>query len=123
MAITTFGTTFVAVALLLPALAFAAIALVGDAPGEWGRGALIAWTGVAAALIAGAGLQAGAGPALWVVPVLALGALMTGGPPGLVVAAVATLAVLAVPGVPVPRWLIVALAAPALAVATRHYLG
>ncbi len=33
MAITTFGTTFAAVVLLLPALAFAAIALVGDAPG------------------------------------------------------------------------------------------
>jgi hypothetical protein len=123
MAITTFGTTFAAVVLLLPALAFAAIALVGDAPGEWGRGALIAWTGVAAALVAGAGLQAGAGPVLWIIPALALAALMTGGPPGLVVAGVAVLALLALPGVPVPRWVVVALAVPALVVAARHYLG
>ncbi len=60
---------------------------------------------------------------LWIIPALALAALMTGGPPGLVVAGVAVLALLALPGVPVPRWVVVALAVPALVVAARHYLG
>lgn len=120
MAIVTFGTPLAAAILLLPALAFAALALLGDAPGEWGQGALLAWTALAAGLIAGAGLQAGAG--FWAVPVIAFAALMTGGPPGLLAAAAAVLIALALPGTPAPRWLLAALAAPAIVIALRHYL-
>lgn len=123
MAIMIFGSPLAAAILLIPALAFAALAFVGDAPGEWGQGALLAWTALASALLAGAGLQAGAGAALWSVPVLAAVALMTGGPPGLLVAAAAAAVVLAIPGVPAPRWLCAAVGAPAIVVALRHYLG
>jgi len=123
MAIMSFGPMALAAVLLLPAVGLAALAFLGDAPGEWAQGALIAWTGVASALLAGAALQSGASAAVWVVPILAVVAVMTGGPPGLVVAAVAALAALALPGLPVPRWLLAALAAPALAVVVRHYLA
>lgn len=122
MAITIFG-ALAATILLLPAVALAALALVGDAPGEWGRGALIAWTALAATLLAGAGLQAGAGAGFWLVPAIAFAAVMVGGPPGLLVAAVAALVVFALPGLPAPRWLPGALAVPAIAIALRHYLG
>jgi hypothetical protein len=113
----------VAAALILgPALVLAALALMADAPGEWGRGALIAWTAVAAALLAGAALQAGAGLAAALAILLGFAAIMVGGPPGLLLAATAALLLAALPGLPAPRWLPAALAAPALLVALRHYL-
>lgn len=116
--------TLAAPLLLAPSIVFAALALLGAAPGEWGRAALIAWTAVAAALLAGAGLQAGAGIAGWLVPALGLAAIMTGGPPGLVVAALAG-AALAIAGdaAPFPRWIAAGLAAPPLVAAARGWFG
>lgn len=110
--------------LLVPAVAFAALGVMADAPGEWGRGALIAWTALAVAVLAGAGLQAGGGVAPWLATLLGLAALMTGGPPGLAVAALAALLLL-LPGsgLPSPRWLPVALAVPAALVALRQALS
>lgn len=95
--------------LLVPALIFACLGLMRDAPGDWGQGALIAWSAVCAALIGGAGLAAG--PLGLLAPLLGFGAIMLGGPPGLAVAALAlgaTLLTGAGPGV--ARWLVVALA-------------
>ena len=110
--------------LLIPAWGLGALALMADAPGEWGRGALIAWTALAAALIAGAALQAGAGPVAWLAIVAGFAAVMIGGPPGLVVAAGAALALLlAGGGLPTPWWLPVALALPAAGIALRHALA
>jgi hypothetical protein len=109
--------------LLVPAWGFAAMALMGDAPGEWARGALIAWTGLAAALIAGAGLQAGVGLVPWVAVVLAFAAVMIGGPPGLGVAAVAVAALLlAGEALTVPWWLVAGLAVPPAGLALRYVL-
>lgn len=114
------GSGAAAAAILAPALCFAALGLVGEAPGEWGAGALIAWTALAATLIAGAAIQSGAGPAAWLVPALGLAAVMIGGPPGLAAAALAALALLALgAGLPTPRWLALALAAPPAVVALR----
>ncbi|MBP7000888.1 hypothetical protein [Amaricoccus sp.] len=101
-----------AAALLLPSLAFAALTLMRDAPAEWGRAALIAWTALVAA---GLGGMAGGGP-LAAGLVLGFAAIMTGGPPGLVVAALAAAAPLVLGAPPAPRWALAALAAlPALA--------
>jgi len=108
-----------AAALVAPSLAFAALSLLGDAPGEWGRSALIAWTAAAASLLAGAALQAGAGPLVWAVPLLCFAAVMTGGPPGLAVAAVAAALLGLAAGLPAPRWLPLALAALAALAAIR----
>jgi hypothetical protein len=108
--------------LLVPAVVFAGLGLMSDAPGEWGQGTLLAWTGLAAALLAGAGLaEAGV---LWCWAALALAFLATviGGPPGLLLVAAALLLLL--PGaVPAPRWLPLALAAPPVLVSLRHYLA
>ncbi len=110
-----------AAALLAPTLCLAILALIGDAPGEWGRAALIAWTSLVAALLAGAALQAGAGALAWLALGLGLAAIMIGGPPGLVVAAVAAAALLAVgAGLPAPRWLPVGLALVPLALGLRQ---
>ena len=110
--------------LLVPALCFAALGMMADAPGEWGQGALVAWTALAAALLAGAGIQSGAGIAAWLALALGLVAVLTGGPPGLAVAAAAALVLLATgAGLPAPRWLPLGLAAPPILVALRHYLG
>lgn len=108
--------------LLVPAAIFAGLGLLGSAPGEWGQAALIAWVSLAAALLAGAGLSSGLLP--WAVPLIGLAAIMTGGPPGLGLAALAA-ALLLVPGlVPsVPPWLPVALAALPALVAARHFLA
>ncbi len=106
-------------ALLVPAVLFAALGLMNDAPGEWGQGALIAWTGIAAALLAGAAPGAGAlaaAPAL-----LGFAAIMIGGPPGLGLAAAAVLSLLLI-GQPAPRWLVLALAAAPVADALRQIL-
>jgi hypothetical protein len=116
-------TPLVAAILLAPAWGFAAVALMGDAPGEWARGALIAWTALAAALIAGAGLQAAGGIVPWGALVLAFAAVMIGGPPGLGVAAVAVAALLlAGEALIVPWWLVAALAAPPAGLALRYAL-
>lgn len=115
-------TPLAAAILLVPAWGFAALALVGDAPGEWGRGALIAWTALAVALVAGAGLQAAGGLLPWVALVLTFAAVMIGGPPGLAVVAVAAL-ILAAVGVAAPWWLVAALAAPPAALAARYALS
>jgi hypothetical protein len=110
--------------LLVPAWGLAAMALMGDAPGDRARGALIGWTAVAAALIAGAGVQAGAGVAPWVALVLAFAAVMIGGPPGLGVVAVAAASLfLAGAGLPVPWWLVAALAVPPAGLALRYALA
>jgi hypothetical protein len=108
--------------LLLPAAVFAGLGLMSDAPGEWGQGTLLAWTSLAAALLAGAGLaEAGA---LWCWAALALAFLATavGGPPGLLLVAVALLLLLPQGAVPAPRWLPLALAAPPVLVSLRYYL-
>jgi hypothetical protein len=113
----------VAAILLVPSLGLAALGLMADAPGEWGRGALLAWTVLAAAMLAGTGLAAGGGVLGWLVLATGFAALMTGGPPGLALAAVSVLLVAAEAGLPGPRWLPVALAvAPAL-LAARHYVA
>jgi hypothetical protein len=108
--------------LIAPSLVFAALGLMGDAPGEWGRGTLVVWTALAAALLAGAGLAAGGSAAAWGALALALAATAAGGPPGLVLAAAAVASTLAAGSAPAPRWLAVALAAPPLAVAVREAL-
>lgn len=109
--------------LLVPAAAFAALGLMGSAPGEWGQGALLAWTCLAATLVAGAGLQA-AGPLASVIPLLGFAAIMIGGPPGLLVAALAA-ALLLVPGLgaAAPRWLPIGLAVLPALVALRRLLA
>jgi hypothetical protein len=114
----------IAAALLLaPALVFAGLGLMTDAPGEWGRGALLAWSSLGAALLAGSGLEAHGAPLAGIVLFLSFVALMLGGPPGLVVAAVAV-ALLLVPasGLTVPRWLPAALSLLLLVVAVRGWL-
>lgn len=113
----------IAAALLLaPALVFAGLGLMTDAPGEWGRGALLAWSSLAAALLAGAGWEAEGAPLAAIVLFLGFVALMLGGPPGLVVAAVAV-ALLLVPasGLTAPRWLPAALSLLLLVVAVRGW--
>ncbi|MBP7241624.1 hypothetical protein [Amaricoccus sp.] len=101
-----------AAALLLPSLAFAGLTLMRDAPAEWGRAALIAWTALVAAGLGGA---AGGGP-LAAALLLGFAAIMIGGPPGLAVAALAAAAPLVLGTPPTPRWTLAALAAlPALA--------
>ncbi len=113
-----------AAVMLAPALCFAALGFVGDAPGEWGRAALIAWTALVAALLAGAALQAGAGAPAWAALALGLAAIMIGGPPGLIVAAVAAAALLtAGPDLPTARWVPAALAAAPLALGLRQLAG
>lgn len=120
----TLTTPIAAALLLVPALVLAGLGLLASAPGEWGMGALVAWTSLAAALVAGAALQAGAGPLPWLALVLAFAAMMMGGPPGLVVAALAVLALLALgAALPAPRWLLLALAVPPVVVAVRQYFG
>ncbi|MFO1106239.1 MAG: hypothetical protein U1E34_09060 [Amaricoccus sp.] len=108
--------------LLLPAVVFAGLGLLGSAPGEWGQGALLAWVSLASALLAGTGL--GAGPLPWAVPLVGLVAVMVGGPPGLLLAALAA-GLLLVPGLAtaVPAWLALALAFLPVLVAARHLLG
>jgi hypothetical protein len=111
---------FAPLLLLAPSLVFAALGLMRDAPGEWGQGALIGWTAVAAALLAGAGLVSGAGPIAWAAPVVGFVAVMLGGPPGLAAAGVAAATLMALgSGLPAPRWLPAALAAPPVVVALR----
>ena len=114
----------VAAALLVPSVGLLTLGLIGDAPGEWGRAALIAWTALVSALLAGAALQAGAGGVAWLPLVLGLAAVMIGGPPGLVAAAVAAALLLAAgAGLPAPRWLPLALAAAPLALGLRQLIG
>jgi hypothetical protein len=109
--------------LLVPALVFAGLGLMSDAPGEWGQGTLLAWTTLAAALLAGAGLAEAGAAWGWAALGLAFLATVVGGPPGLLLATAALL-VLLPPGaaVPAPRWLPVALAAPPALVSLRYYL-
>ena len=115
------GAPAVAAALLIPSFGLALLGLMGDAPGEWGRGALIAWTALAAALLAGAALQAGAGVLAWAPLLLGLVAVMTGGPPGLILVALAALALLtAGPAAPSPRWLALVLTGPPLVLGVRQ---
>lgn len=115
------GGPAVAAALLIPSFGLALLGLMGDAPGEWGRGALIAWTALTAALLAGAALQAGAGALAWAPLLLGLVAVMTGGPPGLILAALAAAALVAAgPAAPSPRWLALALAAAPFALGLRQ---
>lgn len=110
-----------AAVLLAPSLCLAIVGFLGDAPGEWGRAALIAWTSLVAALLAGAALQSGAGALAWLALALGLAAIMIGGPPGLVVAAVAVAALGALAtGLPTPRWLPLGLALAPLALGLRH---
>jgi hypothetical protein len=113
---------FAAALLLAPALVFGALGLMNDAPGEWGRGALLACSGLGAALLAGAGLEASAAPLAGIATLVAFIALMVGGPPGLVLAAV-SLALLLVPasGLTAPRWLPAALSLLSLIVAARGW--
>ncbi|MCA8880486.1 MAG: hypothetical protein KDA73_11130 [Rhodobacteraceae bacterium] len=111
--------------LLLPSLVFAAMAaFLVDAPAEWGEGALIAWTAIAACLLAGSCLADAPVPLPWVAVVAGFVAVMTGGPPGLAVAAVAVL-VVALPGSGLAgaRWLPVALALVAALVSVRRFLA
>lgn len=102
-----------AAAILAPALVFAAMAsFLGDAPAEWAEGALLSWSALAVCLFSGLALAGGT--VLWPTCgiVLAFVALMVGGPPGLIVACLAAIAV-AIPGdvAHLPRWLPIALAA------------
>lgn len=115
------GSTLAALALLAPALAFAAMAtLLRDVPADWGASALIAWTAVATALLGGAALQTG--PLPWLAGLGGFAALMAGGPPGLAAAALAA-GLLAFVETPAPRWLPLALSGLALAAAVRRGLG
>lgn len=111
--------------LLVPALGFAALAtLLRGAPAEWGAGALLAWTAIAAALIAGAGLTTAPALLPGLAALLGFAALMVGGPPGLALAALAAGASALPAGeFAPPRWLPLSLALLAALVALRRYLG
>lgn len=110
--------------ILLPALCFAAMAgLLTGAPADWGTGALLAWTAIAATLMAGAGLAFPA-PLPGLVALLGFAAVMLGGPPGLALAALAAAAA-ALPAAELsaPRWLPLSLALLAALVAARRFLA
>jgi hypothetical protein len=109
--------------LLVPAVVFAGLGLMSDAPGEWGQGTLLAWTSLAAALLAGAGLAETGVLWCWAALALAFLATVVGGPPGLLLVAAALLVLLLPGAVPAPRWLPLALAAPPVLVSLRHYLA
>jgi len=112
------------VVLVAPALVFAALGLMSDAPGEWGRGALLAWSSLVAALLAGTGLEVAWGPLPWAVLILGLAAIMIGGPPGLAVAALALLLLLVPGNAPLaPRLLPLGLAALPALVAIRAWVA
>jgi hypothetical protein len=119
----TLATPAIALLVLVPGLGLAAIAtFLSDAPAEWGVAAMTAWSAVAAALLAGASLGAGAGPLAWIPPAAGVAALLLGGPSGLALAALA-LVVAALPApLPAPRWLPLALAAAAAVAAARRLL-
>lgn len=81
------GSAWFPALLVAGAAVLALIALMSNAPGEWGRGALTAYVAVVAALIAGICAAALGG---WVLAVAGLGvlAMIIGGPWGLLIAAV-----------------------------------
>ncbi len=113
-----------AAVILLPALCFAALAgFLSEAPAEWGAGALLAWTAVAAPLMAAAGLPFPA-PLPGLAAALGFVAVMVGGPPGLGLAALAA-GVAALPAAELspPRGLPLTLALLAALVAVRRFLA
>ncbi len=107
-----------------PALLLAALTFLRDAPAEWARDALTAWTCVVAMVIAGAVSGALGGALLGVLVLAAFAALAISGPWGLAiaagVAAALTLAgAFAGPGWPAHPALAAALAAAAAIGAVR----
>lgn len=82
--------------LLLPGWGFAAMVLfMGGVPGEWARVALTVWTALAAAVLAGSLLADGGMVPVLLALALGFAAVMTGGPWGLALAALAALPLLA----------------------------
>jgi hypothetical protein len=120
MPFATLGSPVLLAALLVPGWGLAAVVLgIGGVPGEWARMALTVWTALAVALLAGTALAGEAAPLALLALVLGFAAVMTGGPWGLAVAAVAAAALLALP-LAGPRWPAILLALPPAAVALRQ---
>jgi hypothetical protein len=120
MPFATLGSPILIAALLVPGWALAAVVLaIGGVPGEWARMALTVWTALVVALLAGTALSGEAAPIALLALALGFAAVMTGGPWGLAVAAVAAAGLVALP-LAGPRWPAFLLALPPAAVALRQ---
>lgn len=87
------GSVLAFMAAVIPLIALAAVALIGHMIGEWGRDMLLAYSAVLMGFLSGIG-AAGSTMAVFQIvngigAVVAVGALLVGGPAGLTVLAVA----------------------------------
>lgn len=120
------GSAFFPASVVGIAVLLTVIAMLSNAPGEWGRGALTAYVVVALALIAGISATVLGG---WAIAIAAFGvlALVIGGPSGLIVAGCGAgalaLAHFAVGPTPVPVYMAISLFALSVASALRALLG
>lgn len=116
-----FPASVVGIAVLLTVLA-----VLSNAPGEWGRGALTAYVAVVVALIAGISATVLGG---WAIAIAAFGvlALIIGGPTGLIIAGCGAgalaVAQFSVGPTPVPIYVAISLCGLSVAAALRALLA